>query len=135
MDALFAAVADQVLESAKDLEPQQAPATLTWNQIGILKEPRDNAQGIAHFFDIVENADGPFDYVDLQSKMVPAEGEQNLRGLPSAVGMKVFSPKTAEVQIAIVRTPDGGPNKFTIIKWYHIRSKVLGHAAVNIWSF
>ena len=70
----------------------------------------------------MEDVKGPFDYPRIKELVFPTEGLQSLKELDPPLGMKVFSPKVAGLQLAIV--PKEGNDTFTVVKHFHISSKV-----------
>ena len=122
MEALTASVCDMVLTKHPHYQPIETAAEITSSDFEMVKRPRENAQNVTNFLDIIENVDGPFDYESIKTTLLHIDegGGQSIANLESKVGMKVFTPKTTQMQIAIVPKDD----KFDIIKHYYIKAKV-----------
>ena len=124
MEGAFETVLNKNLQA--DVESMTCEhATAKWSDIAFLKQLDESSRGVSHFVDIVEGVDGPIaTQMIAESLTNQTEGklDQQIQNLPSPFGMKVFTPKITEMQMAIIQ--EGDANKYTVFKHYHFPSKV-----------
>ena len=148
MDAVFDAVAGKLLQPDSSSTPIGTQILGGWRDMAMLKQPRENAQNISHFVDIIEHVAGPFDY-DALSKSIqnedrdkvtaPQPGDvpppndtvsqisrqmSHLQQLQIPIRMKELTKKPASVQLAIIPENGSSPPLYTIFKHFMIKSKV-----------
>jgi hypothetical protein len=134
MQSIYQHVGDLVLEPAIiDVQPDvvcERPQ-LHWKHMSMLKDPRERAQHMSHFVEVIEQLPGPVNYAKIKELMTSTNQNgklcQKLEDLEQPLGMKVHTPKSMAMQPAIV--PETGGNTFTVVKHYHVPSKV----DIEVW--